>query len=115
MRLCTFCKTGNDMTFQQKLRCKELAESYAKSHSDETSTVFLDRSGFSAQRNSCVASTSRAFLADSWDYEVVDVVTGDTLYHENCSGNQTSSTWCGNGSNIRMMQKRDKVFDEFVK
>lgn len=102
--------------FQQKLRCKQLAESYVKSNSDGTTTVYLERSGFSTHRNSCVAATSRIFMSDSWDYEVVDVITGDTLYSGNCFRNKTSdSLWCGNGRDVQLLEERNKAFDEVVR
>lgn len=102
--------------FQQKLRCKELAESYVRSNSNDMSTVYLERSGFSTHRNSCVAAISKVFISDSWDYEVVDVISGDTLYSGNCFRNRTSdSLWCGNGRDVQLSGERDKAFNEVVK
>ena len=94
-------------SFEQKLRCKQLAESYVRSNSNDMSTVYLERSGFSIHRNSCVAATSKVFMSDSWDYEVVDVISGDTLHSGNCFSNKTSdSLWCGNGRNMQLLGER---------
>jgi hypothetical protein len=55
-------------------------------------------------------------MSDSWDYEVVDVISGDNLYSSNCLSNKTSDAlWCGNGRNVQLLGERDKAFDEIVK
>ena len=101
--------------FEQRIRCKQLAEDYVKKNSDDYTTVFLDRTDFSVRRNSCVAATSTA-RRGLWNYDVIDVATGDNLYGDYCQDDHpTSKTWCGNGRNISLGDKRDKAFDEAVK
>jgi hypothetical protein len=108
--------THRQNTFQRKLRCKQLAESYVRSNSDDMTAVSFERSGFSTHLNSCVAATTKTFMVDSRDYEVIDVISGDTLYSGNCFSNTTSgSNWCGNGRNLQLLGERDKIFDETVK
>jgi hypothetical protein len=101
--------------FEQRIRCKNLAEIYAKTNSDDHTSLFVDRTDFSTARNSCVASISKA-TSGFWTYQVVDVITGEPLFTGFCDGKDSqSSSFCGGGRDINLMHKRDSEFDEVVK
>jgi len=101
--------------FKQRLRCKSLAESYAKKNTSDFETVFIDRNDFSTSRNSCVASDS-SYTDSTARFDVVDVVTGEVLFSDSCvRKDATSSSFCGNGRDIKLLEQRDKEFDEAVK
>jgi hypothetical protein len=100
---------------EQRLRCKGLADAYVAKNSDEMTSIFLDRSDFSTRRNSCVAAVTRVSLQTT-HYEVVDILTSETLFFGKCSDREDSkSFWCGNGRNDKLMDERDKEFVEVVK
>jgi len=103
--------------FEQRLRCKKLAEEYAKSHSDNYNSVLPDRSDFSTSRNSCVASTDEySGNARFVSYQVVDVVTGELISTASCDNHDSQSpSFCGGGRNMKLMQERDAAFDKAVK
>lgn len=103
--------------FEQRLRCKNLAEDYAKSHSDDYISVLPDRSDFSTSRNSCVASTDEyTGNARFVSYKVVDVVTGELISTGVCDNHDSQSpSFCGGGRNMKLRQERDAAFDKAVK
>jgi len=103
--------------FEQRLRCKSLAEVYAKTNSDDHTSVFVDRTDFSRARNSCVASISISKATSRfWTYQVVDVITGELLFTDSCDEKDSQSpSFCGGGRDINLMHKRDSEFDEIVK
>lgn len=102
--------------FEQRLRCKELAETYAKKNSDEYTDVILDRNDFSKSRNSCIASVDSVGGDRFWKFEVVDVVTGELLSTDFCDDKDSqSSTFCGNGRDVKLRSQRDRVLDDTVK
>jgi hypothetical protein len=101
--------------FEQRIRCENLADTYAKSNTDAHTSMFVDRTDFSRARNSCVASISKA-TSGFWTYQVVDVITGDLLFTDFCSEKDSqSSSFCGGGKDINLLHKRDSEFDEVVK
>jgi hypothetical protein len=114
---------ASDRLFEQRLRCKDLAEAYVNKESNKSdvleTAVGLERVDFSSSRNSCIASTfggeysrSRTVL----DYQVVDVISQEILYSGSCNNtDQRASTFCGGGKNMKLMEERDKVFEETVK
>lgn len=97
--------------FEQRLRCKQLADAYAKSNSDDSTTVFIERIDFSSRRNSCLAAVSTAHR-NLWNYDVVDVITGETVHSGMCFEDQKYGLqWCGNGRDMKLTDERDKAFD----
>src|SRR5437868_15496676 len=103
--------------FQHRLRCRTLADAYTKNNSDEYTTLDLERIDFSPNRHSCVAAISRA-MSDrrgnvwSYGYETVDIITGETLFSGSCiENNAQASTFCGNGRNMKLREKRDKELE----
>lgn len=103
--------------FEQRLKCKNLAEDYVKANSDNYTSVFLDRADFSTSRNSCIASTNEySGSAQFTTYQVVDVVTGELLSTDFCDNHDSQSTsFCGNGRNMKLRRERDEAFDKVVK
>ncbi len=102
--------------FERRLRCRNLAEAYAKKKSNELTTIFLHRSDFSRSRNSCVAAISSA-SGSLWNYEVVDILTGETLFSDQCfeKGTESDPAWCGNGRDIKLQRETDRAFEKIVK
>jgi hypothetical protein len=111
---------ANAEVFQQRLRCRTLADAYAKKNSDDYSTLELERVDFSPTRQSCVASISRAMndgrgTIRSYDYETVDIMTGETLFSDSCIENDAkAATFCGNGRDMKLREKRDKALETVV-
>ena len=104
--------------FEQRLRCKKLSEDYVKANSDDYTSMSIDRADFSASRNSCVASTleSRGKDGRFLGYKVADVITGELLFTDDCDDHDPQSrSFCGNGRDVRLLQKRDAEFDKAVK
>lgn len=102
--------------FEARLRCRSLAEAYKKSKSNEFTTSFVHLSGFSRSRDSCVATMSSA-SGSLWTYKVVDTLTGQTLFSDQCSekGTESDPTWCGNGRDVKLRQEMDRAFENIVK
>jgi hypothetical protein len=47
---------------------------------------------------------------------VVDVLTGEVLFTDLCNDRDSHTPlYCGDGEDIKLLQARDKVFDEIVK
>ncbi len=103
-------------SFESRVRCRDLAEAYSKRESNELTTIFLHRSDFSRARESCVAAIS-SVDGPFWNYEVVDVLTGEALFSDQCSekGTKSDRMWCGNGRNVELRQEADRAFDKVVK
>ena len=108
--------------FGQRLRCKALADKYVKGRSD---TVVLSRVEFSHSRGSCIASTFEQLGLDSatekqlglkpsadytYEFKVVDVLTGEDLMSRTCS---TAKTSIGSEPECNAsLQKRDEAFEK---
>jgi hypothetical protein len=103
--------------FDQRLKCKKLAEDYVKANSDNYTSVFLDRADFSTSRNSCIASTNEhSGGAQFTTYKLVDVVTGELLPTDFCDNHDSQSTsFCGNGRDMKLRRERDEAFAKVVK
>jgi hypothetical protein len=106
--------------FEQRLRCKVLAETAAKKEAANWSffdnvSVFLDRSDFSSSRNSCVASESIYGDNGFQQQQVVDIITGESLFHQSCQGEASSPEYCGNGRNVKMSQLGEAAFTKAVR
>jgi hypothetical protein len=101
--------------FDERLRCKSLADAYIKANSDEHSYLMLERVDFSPSRNSCIATSRGTNLQDGDErYFVVDVISGERLFNRGCSGDETSKSYCGNGRNGALKDERDKTFERAV-
>jgi hypothetical protein len=102
--------------FEERLRCKGLADAYLKAETEEDSYTTLDRVDFSPSRNTCIVAT-RQLIYRHWSerFAVVDVISGESLFHGWCTGDDaTSKSYCGNGGNVRLKSERDKVFDKAI-
>lgn len=100
--------------FEQRVRCRSLADEYAKKNSDNNNTFFVDHVDFSPSRHSCIAATlnARGEPGDTfWTYQTVDIITGERLFTGECSDNDKSSIFCGNGRNVQLGEKRDKAME----
>lgn len=101
--------------FAQRLRCKSLAEDFAKNHTSSYLTMFVQRSDYSLARNTCIASDS--MLTETQNtFDVVDVITGEVLSTSHCERKEpTSSSFCGNGKDIALTARQTKAFEEALK
>jgi hypothetical protein len=102
--------------FEERLRCKELADAYLKAETEEDSYTTLDRVDFSPSRNSCIVAT-RQLTYRHWSerFDVVDVISGEALFHGRCNGDDPASkSYCGNGGNVSLRNQRDKSFEKAV-
>jgi len=109
--------------FQHRLRCKAVADDYARANSDDSSTLFLERVDFSPSRHSCIASFTRwttgkrklqrcNCFVEIHDYEAVDLLSGETLSSGECVENDPDSTlFCGNGRDMRLDAERSKALE----
>jgi hypothetical protein len=106
---------NNVEVFQQRLRCKSVADDYVKKNSDDNSTLFLERVGFSPSRRSCVAAFTRwttAKRGEIHDYETIDILSGETLFSDGCIENDPeSTTFCGNGRDMQLWKERENVLE----
>ncbi len=100
--------------FEQRQRCKSLADAYVKANwSELESYTTLDRADFSQSRNSCIAAIHATILRNSnEEFVIVDVLSGEKVYAGWCSGNETSKSYCGNGRNFSLQNECDKSFEK---
>jgi hypothetical protein len=103
-------RDGNEL-FQQRLRCKSEADDYAKRSSEDNSALMVEKVEFSPVRHSCVASFTRITRGkrrEIWSYETIDILTGETLYGEECIENDPNDKrFCGNGRDMNIIKGRD--------
>jgi hypothetical protein len=103
-------RAGNEL-FQRRLRCKSEADDYAKKSSESNSELMVEKVEFSPARHSCVASFTRITSGkrlEIWSYETIDVLTGETLYSEQCIENDPNDKrFCGNGRDREITNGRD--------
>ena len=101
--------------FEERLRCKALAEAYVKGQSEEPYTM-LERVDFSPSRNSCIAAIHKVtFPHSDQTFNVVDVISGEVLSHSWCAGDdETSKSYCGNGKNISLRNEYKRGFEKTV-
>lgn len=104
--------------FQQRIRCRSLADAFTRRETNESTTAFLDRVDFSVSRNSCIVSISAANsrtvygtpMPTRWDYTVTDLLSLEVLWSDFCTENRD----CEGGKNIGLMQQRAAVFERAV-
>jgi hypothetical protein len=102
--------------FQQRIRCRHLADNYANKESSDFNSFLIDKVDFSPVRNSCIASASRVRAIPNngpeWTYQTVDIVTGEVFFIRSCYGtDEKSPLFCGNGYNMKLMDERDKALE----
>ena len=101
-----YCRRSTAL-FSNRLRCRALAEEYIAKSDDQP---LLNQVDFSQARNSCVASTF-ALRAGFSKYEVVDIVSNETLFKESCDFNGGK---CGDGVNIKLDKAMREAFKQAV-
>jgi hypothetical protein len=103
-----------DEVFQQRVRCKSLADDFVKKSSDDSTTLFLERVEFSSARHSCIGAFMRVLAGKRgtvYSYEAIDILTGEALYSGTCVGNDANSRiFCGNGRDMELTGERNKTF-----
>jgi len=73
--------------FDQKMRCRALAEEYVKKRTDSGIGAALQRDDYSPARNSCIAEETDEIVGTGqiiWSFAIVDVVTGQQLFFTSC-------------------------------
>lgn len=100
-------------SFEKRLRCRALADAYAKTQSGDNVSVFVKQVDFSKKRSSCVVAIDRGKSANghtSWDYYTIDLITGEELFHGACGDLVADQNYsCRDGRDIKLMQSRDEV------
>jgi hypothetical protein len=109
---------NRDELFQQRLRCKSVADAYAKESSQGNVSLVAEKIEFSPSRRSCIVEFTRITAgkrAEIWSYETIDVLTGESLYSEDCIENDPkASRFCGNGRDMNLKDGRDKALADAV-
>lgn len=100
---------------KERVRCKGLADTFVKSRSNADTTMFLEMVDYSPSRASCIAAVHSATSAgkvaiDVMDYEVIDVLTNESLYWDSC---RYSKGDCGGGKDMAFVKERDRIFALF--
>jgi hypothetical protein len=107
--------------FSRRLRCDEVASQYEKRKSNDTDTVHLEMVGYSAASNSCVGyftGWSQIVPTDtSREWRVVDVLSGEVFYEDNCRLEQSHGLerdWCGNGRDMKLGRRGEAAFRQAI-
>ena len=99
--------------FQRRLRCKSEADDYARKSSESNSELMVEKVEFSPARRSCVASFTRITSGkrlEIWGYETIDILTGETLFSEECIENDPNDRrFCGNGRDMDLRKGRENA------
>ena len=106
--------------FDQKLRCKVLADEYIRGvqSKDENRAADLNQVDYSKSSNTCFASINvlKTYGAStpaetSWmDYELVDLVSGKVDLIGFCNENRD----CGDGKDIKLNQELTDAFKQAI-
>jgi hypothetical protein len=82
--------------FEQRIRCKTLAESYVRKESNDTNYVHLEQVGYSAKSNSCFAAVTT--WSDPYrDWILVDLLSGESTDVGICNEQRD----CGGGNDMK--------------
>lgn len=95
--------------FEQRMRCKSLADSYARENTNNDGSTFLQMVDFSVPRNSCVAGFNN--WTNNWqDWELVDLLSGERTPIGSCDLRAS----CGNGRDIKLASDLDAAFKQAI-
>jgi hypothetical protein len=95
-------------SFEQRVECQRLAESYAQRNSDEnTSSLSVAEVEYSPALNTCVGSFFGVVFNEQV-FKVVDVVSQREIYYESCNEQRN----CGEGNDIRLREQRDEAYKQ---
>ena len=112
----TYRQTHDSQIFQERLRCKAVADAYVKENTvlnDNSVTgrsVTLDKVDYSPARNSCVAELEETtyFRGGALVYQSVrDLLSGETLFSVNCAKDCVEE--------LQKLQFVDPAFDYVMK
>jgi hypothetical protein len=95
--------------FEQRARCKSLADRYARETTNDTQAAILERVDFSPSRNSCFAEF-RGYADDVRSWELVDLLSGEETLIGLCNENRD----CGNGKDIKMESNLNAEFKHAI-
>lgn len=91
--------------FQQRIRCKSLADRYARDNTHENQAAILVVVDFSPLLNSCIAGF-HTMDNDYMDWELVDLLSGK----ETSMGGCFESRNCGNGKDMKLDADLEAAF-----
>jgi hypothetical protein len=91
--------------FQQRIRCKSLADKYARENTNDSQTAILEMVDFSPSLNSCIAEF-RTWEKDYRDWELVDVLSGKQTSMGGCFEGRN----CGNGKDMKLDADLEAAF-----
>jgi len=96
--------------FEQRSRCKSLADAYARQNSTDNDYVTLRMVDFSEAQNSCIAGFNEWTVGDWRDWELVDLLTGKSAPIGSCNESKN----CGEGRNIKFDHDLETAFKQAV-
>jgi hypothetical protein len=99
--------------FEQKLRCKSLADQYIREHSDDPHGTALGQVDYSSSNNTCFATvtTYTRYGNAVWKgWELVDLVSGKVESMGTCS----EAYDCADGRDLRYSQNMDIAFKNAI-
>ena len=91
--------------FQQRIRCKSLADRYARENTSGNQAAILEMVDFSPSLNSCIAKF-HTLENDYRDWELVDLLSGK----ETSMGGCFESRNCGNGKDMKLDADLEAAF-----
>lgn len=104
--------------FARRLRCDALANQYAKRESSDTDVIHVELVGYSTLSNSCVAyltTVSRSFPPDTTEgWRVIDVLSGEVFYMDQCLEEQGRAPYCGEGNNMKFERRSQAAFQQVM-
>jgi hypothetical protein len=95
--------------FEQRIRCKSLADGYVRKESNKTEGVLLSEVGYSAIHNSCFAAVT-TYRDPFQGWELVDLLSGKTTQIGTCNVQRN----CGNGNDMKYSADLDIAFKRAI-
>jgi hypothetical protein len=95
--------------FEQRIRCKSLADGYVRKESNETEGVLLREVGYSSIHNSCFAAVT-TYSDPFQGWELVDLLSGETTQIGTCNVQRN----CGNGNDMKDAADLDIAFKRAI-
>jgi hypothetical protein len=100
--------------FDQKLRCKALADAYIRTQNkDETALSNIDEVGYSQSTNTCFAAVHEyeTFGQATWvEYSLIDLTSGKIDSIGSCDENRD----CGNGRDMKLSSELSDDFKQAI-
>ena len=98
-------ESTSKVRFQQRIRCKSLADRYAQENTHGNQTAIVEAVDFSPSLNSCIAEFHK-MDSDYRDWDLVDLLSGK----ETSMGGCFESHNCGNGKDLKLDADLETAF-----